>query len=236
MKGFKIVFIFLIIFIISGCANVEYNLTINDKLQVKEQVNFLLDNAGILEKNDSIDLFFSETIKSYKNFNELSNYQFNYRINEYDSIVTVEKNFLSLNDYITSPFLNQAFNDAEIITNNNYTSLEIKEFNHDNIYYSHEPDFNFGDINIRIKFYNNIVENNADYYDEKTNTLEWRITNQDMDKTIYFMIDNSKRYDIIIIDYVMDNLITVISLSILIVSMVTISSFLYIRNKSNNKI
>ena len=100
-----------------------------------------------------------------------------------------------------------------------------------------DPTLNVEDITVNIRFHNKVVENNADKYDEKTNTYTWVLNADPASGNVMYSIDkNEKRYDIIFQDFINDNLFTIIASGVILVSGLLI--YLYFRNKNRvmNKI
>lgn len=240
MKGIKIIIILCITFIITGCS-VDYHLLVNDKKQVIETVKFTRPNSEILQYNDSVNLYLSNQINTYKNISMFKDYEFTKQQGkDYSSIIITKQydNFQGLKD---SVIFNQLFEDAVIINNEEQMIVQtVGEYYYEKLYGDSkdkpDPTFYVGDINIKVKFYNNIIENNADIFNEIDNTLLWKITSEDKEKNIYFKIGNQKKYDIIFIDFFNRNKTVVIIIFSLITLLTFTVLYIYFFARRSNKI
>jgi hypothetical protein len=225
------------VFTITGCT-IDYNLTINSDKQVEETTKIINSNEMILLHNESVNLFLTEQINTHKQIDIFRRYVFGKHLGKDSSYISIKRTYGTLKDYITSPTFNHLFENATITETEEYVSFQTTgEYYYNNVYGEQsEPDFYVGDINIQIRFHNKIIDSNADEIDEKSNTLKWKITDKNLEKSIYFKVSNEKRYDIIVIDYIMKNQSTIIiSLSILVVIMI-ISLYVYVNFRKNNTI
>ena len=239
MKKVKLLLILFISFTLTGCT-VDYNLLVNDKKEVEEVIKIANSNEAILKNNESVNLYLSEQINVHKQIKLFDNYKFTKHVGKVSSYIVMERKYPSLKDYTGSPAFKNLFENATVIQNEEYTSFNtVGTYYYSNVYGEPEqpdPEFSMGDINVKIKFYNKIIDSNADKIDENNNTLEWNITSKDLEKYIYFKISNDKRYDIIVLDFIMRNKMTfIISLGLLIsISLVVLLT--HINFKKNNRI
>ena len=114
-----------------------------------------------------------------------------------------------------------------LVTNENgiVTFKTIGKYYYENAFSDNydDPLFFINSITIKMKFYNNIIDSNADMVDKKNNVLIWNINSNNTEKTIYFKIGKDKRYDIIILDYVYRNQTNIIiGMSIIVIVLLTL--------------
>ncbi len=234
----KLCILLFIIVLLTGCS-ANYDLLINDKKEVYESITFTDTNESILSYSESVELYLTQQIESYKGIKEFSAYDFVKKEGSSSSGVIMSKKYRTLKDYSTSYILRFLFEDVNIIQNTEYTSFEtVGGYNYSNLYGEEQldPDFFLEKINIKIKFYNNIIDSNADKVDEKGNILEWNITSEDLLKSIYFKIGNEKRYDIIFLDTFNRNIKNIMFVAIFFV--IVIFTIIFMKNKfqKNNNI
>ena len=197
----KKLLLLLIPFILTGCASVEYNLNINKDLTVNEEVN-------ISATKDYFNIFYMDlpiTIVSEAYHNEYinntlkqNNYNYELRRNNYPyPSVFVSKKYNLLNDYSNNTIFNgQVFENIFVAEDNNNITLKTENF------ISYAPDdgdgsihkFSVSDLSINIKIPFKVIHNNADKYDEKTNTYTWIVNEKTKDKVIDITFDKTKIY------------------------------------------
>lgn len=238
MKKTKLFLILLFSFFITGCS-FDYNLTITSDNKVIEKVEVMSLNDDLLLHNEFVDLYLNEQIESYKKIPDFSLYTFSKKIGDVNSSVFLKKQYDSLENYIKSPTFKSLFTDGYIEKTNQYTSFTTSAENLDKkIYGDNLLDENFyvGDINIKIKFYNKVIDSNADLIDEKNNIYIWNIVDKNLTRNIYFKVGNEKRYDIIIIDTIQNNLLLFIGIIILVILATFTAIYVYGSLKTKDKI
>ncbi|MDD2518617.1 MAG: hypothetical protein PHI05_03540 [Bacilli bacterium] len=239
MKKIKILLILLIMIIITGC-DVDYKAIVDSNYRVKETVKFIGDNKTIAEKGYNVDLYLTEQIETHENISLFKGYNFIKKIGKTDSFVTIDRQHRNLEDYSRSPVFNQLFESAAVVYDEDTVTFNTTGENYYKNFYNNDdlvdPDFYVDKITIQMRFHNNIIESNADSTDEATNTLTWNVSSSKELKKIYFKIGNDKRYDIILMDYVIENKIKFISilLTLLVVGGVTLK--FYENYKKNDSI
>ncbi|MFA5407896.1 MAG: hypothetical protein WC343_03895 [Bacilli bacterium] len=235
----KVVLLVFVLLLMTGC-NIDYNITVNDKKEVEETATVSSTNQSILVNNESINLYLNQQIDTYKNLNNFNKYSYSKVIGDVNSSVTMSREYSSLREYAKSPIFKYVFENATIIENEEYTSFKTVGAYYYNHMYSEkeqiDSNFYIDTVIIKIKFYNKVLENNADEVDNKNNVLTWKITSKSIEKSIYFKINNDKRYDVIIMDFITKRKVSLISfLTIIIVILLTC---LIVRRKlrSNNSL
>ncbi len=214
----------LLILFVTGCS-IDYKATVYSNNKIKEQAKFIGKNELILKNNDSLELYLDSQIESYKNINLFSNYKFKKKIKENFSYVDASKTYRNLNQFKDFTLLNQLFENITIEQLNNKTIFRASKslLNLDD---SPDPTFFIEKINIKFRLHNEILESNADFFDISKNILEWNVDPNNVEE-IYFELGLNKKYDIILIDLISDNKITVGLLSLLLFIILIISRKIY---------
>lgn len=235
-KKTKIIFILLFVLFFTGC-NVDYNVLVDDKKQVQESIRFVNSNDNILVNNEDVDLYLTTQIDAYKKIPLFKNYRFSKKIGKTFSYVTSNRRFSSLEEYRNSPVFNHLFEYAEVTNENGIVTFKTTgKYYYENAFSDNydDPLFFINSITIKMKFYNNIIDSNADMVDKKNNVLIWNINSNNTEKTIYFKIGKDKRYDIIILDYVYRNQTNIIIGMSIIVIIVLLTLIIQKKIKKNN--
>ena len=239
MRKGKLLFLLLISFMITGCT-VNYDLLVNDKKEVQETIKISNSNQLILNSNDSIDLYLTEQIDAHKNINFFRNYIYSKHVGKNISYVTMTRNYASLKEYTNSPILRQLFEAATVESDGTNVSFKTDgDYYYTNVFGEREqtePDFFINGVSIKIKFYNKVIDSNADVKNLKNNTLEWIIKSDNVKKSIYFKVGNEKRYDIIVLDFIIRNLATIIISATAVVLLLFIGIYLKSKIYKNNTI
>lgn len=234
----KKIFIFFVILLLTGC-NVHYDLTITNKEEVREKFYVFVDNNTIDNSNMSKDEYLDYYSNLYLQNSGYENYKVDTKKGENISSFVITRNYSNLNDYITSVSFKNMFNSARIEKIGSYTSFEtsknqfLENIKNDEIV---SEDIKKNTYTINIKFYNEVVNHNADEIDEKNNIYTW-IVNKDTTKdNLYFKIGPNVRYDVMIKDYIQNNLLTLIIVAIVVIVILISSLYIYIKIKKNNEI
>ncbi len=222
---------------LTGCS-VNYNLVITNDETIKENFTINVDNEIIYDSGMEIDEFLDYYSHLYQQNEGYENFKIETKEGKFISSFIVKNDYKSLNDYIESFSFKYMFNDAYIERIGNYisfktsTNLKLEEMNN-NIEIS---DFACDNFKISIKFYNEVVNNNADEIDEKNNIYTWNVNKNSTKDYIEFKIGPKVRYDVMIKDYIYNNIfeISIVGSLLLIILIVTI--FIVYKSKKNNEI
>ena len=131
------------------------------------------------------------------------------------------------------------FNNATIERIGSYTKFEtsknqfLESIKNDEIV---SEDSKNNTYTINIKFYNEIVNHNADKVDKKSNIYTWIVNKNTTKDNLYFKIGPKVRYDVMILDYIQNNLISIIIIGGIILFILMTSLYIYIKIKKNNEI
>ena len=206
------ILIFMMIFI-TGCT-IKCDLRIDTKLRVKEQIT-------ITEKNDTLSIYNKDLKKEIFE-------------SDYTGGV-VEANYNSLNEYKNSGSFSSLFSNLSVSETSNTTSVVISDLNYE-LFDQEIEQLDLSDIEINIRFHNKISSSNAKSYNEETNTYTWIINKNDPASISFTLDKNSKRWDLIIEDFLNDNMGSLILSGIIILIIIIILIKLYIKSKKNNHI
>lgn len=233
----KKIIIILSILLMTGCS-VNYDLTITDKEQIKEEFKIYIDNSEILQSYSSIDEYLDYYSNIYKE-NQGKEYSIKTKESKPQSYFIVNNSYKNLDEYIASTSFLSMFNSANIERVGNYISFTTSTNSFlssikNNELLSEETANNT--FKIRIKFYNEIASSNADSVDEKNNIYIWEVNKNTEKDYIYFKIGPKVKYNIIIKDFIKNNLaaiiITITSLIIVAIGGV----YIYSKAKKNNEV
>lgn len=232
----KLLLIIPLLFV-TGCS-INYNLRVDSNLNFKE-------NATISEKNDVLNIYNKnlklvpdQKFSQYESFDGFESYDLKKKLFEKDSTGgIVEAWFNGIDKYKKSLLLTSVFSDINVTNYGNISSIQFIGYNPSVFVSEEDEEFQMDDITVNIRFHNEVVENNAQSYDEKTNTYTWVLNENKESGNIMFSIDQSKkRYDIIIKDFFSDHLATIITLSVLAFAVIVAACVLYSKNQKSNKI
>ena len=233
----KIFILFITLFLV-GCS-VDYNLVITDTRAVRENFEVRVNNEMIPEEYSSVNEFLDYFSSVYRNIEGNESYNIKTRKGNFVSLFRVNRNYFSIRDYINSNSFKSMFNDAAIYDEGSYLTFRTSN----NIYleimqldFVLDEDYYYEEFNINIKFYNNVVDHNADNFDERNNILTWVVTRENATDHIYFKIDGNVRYGVMIKDIIQTNLIEIIVITGVVGGAIIFVSYASIKAKKNNKI
>lgn len=229
----KVIILFALLFI-TGC-DVTYNVTVTSDKKIIETLNFVVEKSEIEAQSSDIKVYIKEQIANYKKSSMFKNYDFSYKIRKDKVYFEVTKTYLNVEEYEKSQLYKEMFDSLYSIDGKEFyfsTRGNFRPLNSD----SPDPDFEQPDTTINIKFHNKVLTSNADAKNEKSNVHTWTIKNTDKDRFIEFQLDNEKRYDIIILDYINDNKFVVIPAIAVIAVIIGGAVFVLSKYKLNNRI
>ena len=228
----------LLPFFLSGCAKVEYNLTIDKDLKVLEEVNIsatseffnrYYKNLPINVVKQNYESSWINPIKENGYFHELR------KDNTPYPSVFVKKEYDNLDDYtINTVFKGQSFEDITFSNTGDLVTLRTIDF------IKYAPDdgggssdyrFNVSDLTVSIKLPFYVTDNNADKVNKKENIYVWEIDEKTEDKEIKLTFDKTKKYT--------SNLVLYILIVVLVVFFIILGIYIkkiYINNKRNNRL
>lgn len=233
----KVIMLLLIVFLFTGCADVNYDLRIAKDLSVNESVNISATEKYF--NNFYMNLPITIVKGSYENMDLMSplvKNKYSYELKKdnlpYPSVF-VQKKYSSISDYAVSTiFKGQSFEKINISEDNNLITLNATDF----IKYAPEDSggdsdnyFPVSKLNVNITLPFVVTNNNADKVIQKTNTYIWYINEETTNKEINLVFDKTKIY--------INNISLYISIVILV--LIILVGIIYVcklikKNKSNN--
>ena len=234
----KKIFILAVLILLTGC-DVKYDLTITNKEEVKEKIYIYVDNKTIENSSMSKDEYLDYYSNLYLQNSGYENYKVNTKSDNKISSFIVTRKYSNLDDYVASVSFKNMFNNATIERIGSYTKFEtsknqfLESIKNDEIV---SEDSKNNTYTINIKFYNEIVNHNADKVDKKSNIYTWIVNKNTTKDNLYFKIGPKVRYDVMILDYIQNNLISIIIIGGIILFILMTSLYIYIKIKKNNEI
>lgn len=235
----KLLLVLSIIFI-TGCSG-EYNITITDEKKVEENFSISISNQKIYNSNYTIDEYLDHYSYVYSNSDNFKEYNITTKKSKLNSYFIVKRNYKDLQTYIKANTFKSMFVSAEIEDTGKY--LEFTTSRNEYLYNLKNDmliseEYKFENFEINIKFYNEVINHNADKVDKSNNIYTWYVDeNEDIeDSFIHFKLGPRVLYIVKFKDYVMKNLTSIIIVSTIM--LLIIFSILYIlyKNKKNNEI
>ncbi len=236
MKKYKILILMVLLVFISGCK-ANYNVNIYSNGKVEEQLVIIFDSNSVESHNPGA--LIDDTIKTYKENNMYTNYSIKKDINGSKSTITATRKYSSLDSYINdSELLPVLFEKTVYVDDFGIKGLQtIGEFYYDAVFDTSVADDPMLDnIDIKIHSQLELLENNASRVDKDNNDLYWNINNQNKTFSMNFKFNNSKRYDIIIKDYLKENWISLVVVAAIVLVVIIVIKFIKKQDKLNNKI
>ena len=208
MRKIIVIFAMLIfLFVLSGCS-FDVNLTINNNYEIKQKAKFTIENDTILLSNNSVKDYLNELITSYAD----TEYKLKKFFGNNNSGIIFMLGYTDFNSYIKNADFASVYQNPQVDIKDKTLSFASGEGDYDSIF-SEGPDPlapSLDELKINIKFYNEVVESNADSYDKKNNTYTWVITNEKRPESISFKTSKKIRYDIMFKDLVEEYFVSVI--------------------------
>jgi len=232
MKKLLVVFF---VFLISGCT-VDYQLTVFSDKQFREEIIIKIDRGIYPDDIGTARRAIEDEIKQYKFIPEYHIYDYNYQMGNDYIVITIIGNHGDFNSFRNSPFVKKVFTGVETFEDEFYqlrTYGDIYSVNR-----GVEPDsaYYINDLEVSLRFHNQVVSTNADEENFRNNVFNWQLLDRQQIEPIEIDLDYNKRYDIIILDFLMANLLIIIIATIIIISGLIVS-LLYLRNyKLRNRV
>lgn len=191
MKKIIVLLMFLILF--TGCK-ADYNLYIKSDGTISEEI------LAVNEETTDENIY--KKIKS--NFKKeygsvLNKYNYNYDISYENNNVSLKitKND-NLNEYFKNSLYKEYFEDYELFNSVNTRVFKTIGSNYLNSVFiekDYESEYlkrNIDELKINITFDNKVISQNADEYNDSTNTYTWIFNKNNLDKNIQFSYDTKE--------------------------------------------
>lgn len=235
MKKFLI---FISLILLTGCS-VQYDLTITDKEKVIEEFNVYVDNAEILSSYSTVDEYLDYYSNLYLSNQGYEDFKVSTHKGKVNSYFKVQNSYNNLDSYASSLSFKSMFTSAEIERIGNYVSFRTSK----NAYLESikkgevvSEESRYESFKISIKFYNEVTASNANEVDEKNNIYTWIVSEDNEEDYIYFKIGPKVKYNVVIMDYIQNNLATIIIISSAVLILFSTVIIIYIKSKKNNEV
>jgi len=225
---FKCLGLLVLIFIITGC-NIDYELLITSDKKYHEKIGFTINRNAYEGDENEVRKVLEEEIEKYELFPEYQGYDYSYNIDSREITILIEKEHETFLEYKSSPFYQQIY-EGFFVVEDEYYDIETYGAIHDiNRGIANTSPFFVNNLIVNIKSHNNVVSSNAHKENNGSNIYTWKFDHNRATDSIKLTLDYSKRYDIIILDFLMANLLIIIMTLILLVGAL-VTGFLYLRN------
>ena len=234
----KKILILLILLCMTGCS-VQYDLTITDKEEVKEKFVISIPNEKMLSEYSSVEEYLDYYSNLYLQNDGYDDFKIDTKKSKPNSYFTVKNNYKNLDEYVQSISFKSMFDNAMIERIGSYTSFTTSKNaylaslkNNDLI----SEEGKYDSFKISIKFYNEVTATNAEEVDEKNNIYTWIVSEDSETDYIYFKIGPKVKYGVVLMDYIQNNLASIIIITSTIVLLAVTITFIYIKSKKNNEV
>lgn len=216
------------ILLLTGCSTVSYNLEINLNSN-NEKIYF----EGVTGSN--IEQRLNLALKQNQNFSGE-----NIEYNTSGSYVEIFNSFEDISNLNIYPTISMIYNHSEIIKNGNITNIRLTDYNN-SMFVCGEYAENCSEVVVKNLIVNiiseyKIISNNADVVNESENKYTWYF-NGTPKEILYFSYSDEIRWDIVIKNFIKNNLNTIVLVSILVGTLIAGLVFLGIflkKMKANN--
>lgn len=240
MKKFLLIISLLFL---SGCT-IDYNVLIknNGEIEEKSLLNF---QNNIVDSSVSIKEMFENRMTYYKSVPDYLNCFFDYSINTNDSLFKTFCKFKNVVEFKKSKILSDVFKNISVSKEQNITKMIISGYDYYSIYTnnSESPEYDpakdktaVKKMTIAIELEKEVVNSNADRFDNESNTYYWELDPYTTKKEISISYNQNTRYDIVIKNIIKNNLFTFIGYTIIIVCVSIIAVKFGFKSKNNSTI
>lgn len=229
---------FFLILLVSGCS-LKYDLTITDKKEVKEKFYLGVVNEEVTSYNYSIDEYLDHYKYIYSTSDNFKDYNIKTKKSNPQSYFIVNRNYKSIDDYIKSNSFLSMFDSATIESTDKYyefksgKNIYLSNLNNDSLLSETDK---YDSVSISIKFYNEVVNSNADEVDKKNNIYTWYIDDNTTKDFIYFKTSKKVKYLVKIKDIIMDNILSITIISSIVIILLISIGYIVFKSKKNNEI
>lgn len=221
---------------LTGCS-IEYNLAIDSNFKVIEELTAYENNNELLRYYDNIESIPSKHFYQYKNMGRFKKYSLTKELFEKEKTGGIVKSSkYKIADLKDSPLIETLFSNFSINEYGDMLSIQATGYNY-SLFEGEGNNIDMEDIIVNVKLQHEVIDNNADRVDEKTNTYTWVLNNDVRSGNIYFVIDKSKKkYGIQIKDFFNSNLSTIYTISAVIGIILLVAIYFAFRLRKINKI
>lgn len=229
---------FLILF--TGCS-VKHDITITDKKKVEEKTTITVSNSYINEQNYSVDEFLDHYKYIYGNAENFKDYKIKTKKSKPNSYFIVTRNYNTVEEYVNSNSFKSMFVSADIENTGKYftfiSSRNDYLYNLKNDMLISEEN-KYDSVEINIKFYNEVIDSNADKVDKHNNIYTWYVDESKSadDSYIYFKLGPKVKYFVKIKDIIMKNIVAILVVVGLLLAIAMTTLYIVYKSKKNNEI
>lgn len=234
----KKIILLILILLLTGCS-VKYDVTITDTEKIKEKFVIPVEKDTMLKEFKTVDEYLDYYSNLYSSNYAYQDFTIKTKKGKKISNFVVEREYKNLDEYIISSSFKSIYDKANIERIGKYIKFTTTK----NAYLASiegddylDADFQYTDFKVNIRFFNKVVDSNADQIDEKNNIYTWDILSKGTDQYIMFKISDEKRYDVMFKDFVLNNLLAIISFGIIITGAIIVLIYINFERVKNNKI
>ncbi len=229
----KIIIVLCVIFL-TGC-DVEFNLIVDDSKNINEEIIVKVYDNEISSDFSSREEYGDYFANLYKDNSEYTGYSIDYKVENDGVRFYINRNYTSFIEYSSSILLKKFYNGLTVNDIGNYLTIQSTENLYaeqldSDIIYSNESEIE--NIEFNFKFYNKVIENDADQV--SNNTYTWNGLKDD--GSFYFKLGPDLNYQVIISEFISNNFIPIISIGVVIVGILIFAVSIFIKIKRNDKI
>lgn len=233
MKKIYLVLILFSFLFLTGCT-CEFNLTIDDKKRVYEDITLFDSNDNILKQYNSVEQFL------YEQGSQFDNYEITELYENEKSGLNLKRNYKTIDEYIADSNYTRAFQKAYIVNKDNFFQFETTgEYYRNNVFsipLESIYKYNVDEVKINIKFYNVVLSHNADKVDEKNNIYTWIIDYDKLHESISFQLSNDVRHDVMFSDFFKRHGLLLIVIGVVVIVILTVVINFKRKIDANNRI
>ncbi len=231
----KLLGLLIFVFVFCGCS-IDYHLKITSDKKFIEEVIFRIDRGAYPEDDKIAEKMIKDELDAYQEYEEYNQYSYKLRITKDIIYIIINGEHQNIEQYMDSPLYKNVFQWVAAFEGSTY-QFETTGSRYDvNMGADSDSYFYVSDLNVYIKTHNKVIKTNALDENYRKNVFQWQIENNDVPNKIEIELDYSKRYDIIMLDFVFNNLITVISFTIIIGTLVVVGGYFMMQNRLKNKL
>ncbi len=219
--------------LLGGCE-LEYNLNITDDKTFHEEVIIAINREYYDKDNRSLQRKYQNEISEY--FAAHEKYEYDVITKRDEILLMFYREYDTFADYSKSPFVNQAFHSI-YFWEDQYYSIKTSERIYDvNRGVAKDSKYYLQDLIINIRSQNHVAETNAQDKNLSTNIYTWHFDDAEIKGPIEIDLDYTKRYDIILVDFVSANFWWLLILTVGTIIAISSLVIFTINNKKRNQI
>ena len=181
----KLVILFLILFVTSGCT-IDYEIYYKNKKNVQEKVSIGVEQNVINDYSNSAEDYFYEIFNGWKQSYDLKKYKYDVKTKARYSYINLIKNHDSIKELLENEILDQIFSTKDVYEKDNNIMVTLSDYVYATAQSEMYLESNDSDMfTLSIKFKSNYkVECNADEKNNFTGTYIWHFDKNSLDKKI----------------------------------------------------